>query len=100
MSIQILYCDLTCSQKFNTYNSGPQDFVSASGFLFNGLIFHPSSFYFNYFGPGPFYNGLLMRLIDMQRQSIMMEVHLGGAIGNPLHCQDSWYSLPSFYTWE
>ena len=31
MSIKNLYCDSTWSQKFNTYNLGPQDFVSASG---------------------------------------------------------------------
>ena len=31
MSIQNLYCDLTWSRKFNTYNPGPQDFVSSSG---------------------------------------------------------------------
>ena len=31
MSIKNLYCDSTWSQKFNTYNLGPQDFVNASG---------------------------------------------------------------------
>ena len=60
MSMKSLYYDSTWSKKFNTYNPGPQDFVSASGCSIQWPCFPSFIVLFQLFWPW----SVLQRIVD------------------------------------
>ena len=60
ISIKNLYCDLIWSQKFNIYNLGPQDFVSASRCPIQWPYFPSFIILFQMFWP----RSVLQRIVD------------------------------------
>ena len=77
MSIQNLYHDSTWSQKFNTYNPGPQDFVSSSRCSIQWPYFPSFIVLFQLFWP----RSILQRIVDETNRYATVVNNDGGTFG-------------------